>query len=91
MNLALRILRSSSSFILLSIDENVFKHLLSNIFDIHIKKLGGAKMEETLFLKFLGRDNPIIRVIDFLIDNEAFSKLAELLCLRSGKLSKILE
>ncbi len=28
-------------------------------------------MEETLFLKFLGRDNPIIRVINFLIDNEA--------------------
>ena len=31
------------------------------------------KMEdETLFLKILGRDNPIIRIIDFLIDNEAF-------------------
>lgn len=25
-----------------------------------------------MFLKFLGRDNPIIRVIDFLIDNQAF-------------------
>lgn len=29
-------------------------------------------MGETLFLKFLGRSNTIIRVIDFLIDNEAF-------------------
>ncbi len=28
--------------------------------------------DETLFLKFLGRDNSIIRVIDFLLDNEAF-------------------
>ena len=30
------------------------------------------RMDETLLLKFLGRDNPIIRVIDFLIDNEVF-------------------
>lgn len=31
------------------------------------------KMEdETLFLKVLGRENPIIRIIDFLIDNSAF-------------------
>jgi DNA-binding transcriptional ArsR family regulator len=31
------------------------------------------KMEdETLFLKVLGMDNPVIRIIDFLIDNEAF-------------------
>lgn len=29
-------------------------------------------MGETLLLKFLGKANPIIRVIDFLIDNEAF-------------------
>ena len=28
--------------------------------------------DETLFLKFLRRDNSIIRVIDFLLDNEAF-------------------
>ncbi len=28
--------------------------------------------EETLFLRFLGKDNPVIRVIDFLLDNEAF-------------------
>lgn len=25
-----------------------------------------------MFLKFLGRNNPMVRVIDFLIDNEAF-------------------
>jgi len=30
------------------------------------------EMEETLFLKFFGRNDPVIRVIDFLIDNEAF-------------------
>ena len=28
----------------------------------------GDRMEETLFLKFLGKDNSTIRVIDFLID-----------------------
>lgn len=28
--------------------------------------------DESLLLKFLGRENPIVRVIDFLIDNEAF-------------------
>lgn len=36
----------------------------------HIRRSDG--MGETLFLKFLGRSNTIIRVIDFLIDNEAF-------------------
>jgi len=31
------------------------------------------KMEdETLFLKVLGGENPIIRIIDFLIDNSTF-------------------
>ena len=29
--------------------------------------------ERTLFLKILGKDNPIVRIIDFLIDNEAFN------------------
>ncbi|RLI77141.1 hypothetical protein DRP05_11020 [Archaeoglobales archaeon] len=28
--------------------------------------------EETLFLKFFGTKNPTIKVLDFLIDNEAF-------------------
>jgi len=28
--------------------------------------------DETLFLKFFGTKNPVIRVLDFLIDNEAF-------------------
>jgi len=37
-------------------------------------KAGVVEMreDETLLLKFLGRENPIVRVIDFLIDNEAF-------------------
>ena len=28
--------------------------------------------DETLFLKFFGTKNPVIRVLDFLMDNEAF-------------------
>ena len=40
--------------------------------------------EETLFLKFLGRDNPVIRVIDFLIDNEAFDYSKTEIAKRAG-------
>ena len=28
--------------------------------------------DETLFIKFFGRKNPVLKVLDFLIDNEAF-------------------
>jgi len=39
---------------------------------IYTRKGRSDGMEETLFLKFFGRNDPVIRVIDFLIDNEAF-------------------
>ena len=30
--------------------------------------------DETLFIKFFGTENPVLRVLDFLIDNEAFEQ-----------------